>query len=217
MKFITTVILKGLAVILPIGLTLYIVYWLGAGAERWLGSGLEAILDLVGLPYVTGMGVATGIVLLFVVGVLTYSVVFRRLVEYLGRLLEKIPLVKTLYGGLRDLMDFVRQSRSEKQGLSQVVRVRLTDQWQLLGFITRERFDDLPEGLACGDDCVAVYLPMSYQIGGFTIFISRDRVEPIDMTVEDGMRLALTAGMSARKKPDELRAGPTRDEPGRRE
>ena len=46
------------------------------------------------------------------------------------------------------------------------------------------------------DDLVSVYLPMSYQIGGFTVYVPSDHVKTIDMDVEDAMRLVLTAGLS---------------------
>jgi uncharacterized membrane protein len=46
---------------------------------------------------------------------------------------------------------------------------------------------------------VGVYLPMSYQIGGYTVFVPRSSVERIEMSVEDAMRFVLTAGMSSSK------------------
>jgi uncharacterized membrane protein len=62
--------------------------------------------------------------------------------------------------------------------------------------VTREDFTDQPPALAPAKDTVAVYLPMSYQIGGFTIFLPRSQVEPVDMSMEDAMRFTLTDGMS---------------------
>jgi uncharacterized membrane protein len=44
---------------------------------------------------------------------------------------------------------------------------------------------------------VTVYFPMSYAFGGYTIYLPRDRVEPLDISVEDAMRLAITAGLTA--------------------
>ncbi len=70
---------------------------------------------------------------------------------------------------------------------------------RLMGLVTRESFDDLPEGI--GDDqTVAVYLPMSYQLGGFTIMVPKDKIHPVDMTVDRAMQFLLTAGVSAEGK-----------------
>src|SRR5437870_4337135 len=61
---------------------------------------------------------------------------------------------------------------------------------RLIGFVTQEHANTL--GIGGGDDLVAVYLPMSYQIGGYTIYLPRSRVVETDLTVEQAMRIALT-------------------------
>ena len=66
---------------------------------------------------------------------------------------------------------------------------------ECMGFITRDDFRDLPPGVG-SEDRVAVYLPMSYQIGGHTVMVPRCRVRVVDMALDQAMRFALTAGMS---------------------
>lgn len=68
---------------------------------------------------------------------------------------------------------------------------------KLLGFLTRERIQDIL-GLSAeeGDDIVAIYLPLSYQIGGYTLYLPRSKVEPVPMSMEDAMRRVLTAELS---------------------
>ena len=65
-----------------------------------------------------------------------------------------------------------------------------------IGFVTRE---DVPVALEAhgGRDLVTVYFPMSYAFGGYTLYLPRDRVHPLDISVEDAMRLAITAGLTA--------------------
>jgi uncharacterized membrane protein len=78
-----------------------------------------------------------------------------------------------------------------------VVLVSLPGQdGQLLGFVTREQFDDLPlEPTA--ENPVAVYMPMSYQVGGYTLYLPRSAITPVDISFEQAMRLALTGGVTA--------------------
>jgi uncharacterized membrane protein len=71
---------------------------------------------------------------------------------------------------------------------------------RLLGFVTRDELPEL-EAQAGGIDLVAVYLPMSYGIGGYTVYLPKDQCEPLDMPVETAMRMALTAGMSSGPPP----------------
>jgi uncharacterized membrane protein len=66
---------------------------------------------------------------------------------------------------------------------------------RLLGFVTRDDVHDIAEGLA-PEQNIAVYLPMSYQVGGYTVFVPRDSVEPVNMSMNEAMRFAITAGMS---------------------
>lgn len=66
---------------------------------------------------------------------------------------------------------------------------------EIVGLITRRSFADLPAGFLPGER-VAVYLPMGYMIGGYTVFVPLEWVQPIDMTVEEAMRSSLIAWMA---------------------
>src|SRR5690606_14396222 len=92
----------------------------------------------------------------------------------------------------QDFLSFFDSTK--KKDFSKVVIVKIGGQ-EILGFITREAFDGLPQGIG-GPDKVAVYLPMSYQLGGYTIMVNREMVTPVDMSLEDAMKFALTGGVS---------------------
>ena len=99
---------------------------------------------------------------------------------------------------MRDLLELFQSDPSKR--LRKVVRVKLPNSpLCLIGFITREDFTGLPPGLG-GPDIVAVYCPMSYMIGGFTLFVPRAQLEPLDMSFEDAMRFAVTAGLSVNEQ-----------------
>jgi len=86
-------------------------------------------------------------------------------------------------------------SGDEGEDFDRVVAVQFdSPSMKLIGFVTREDFSQVP-GLV-GDDEVAVFFPMSYQIGGYTLFLPKSRLEPVDMTAEDAIRMILTAGLS---------------------
>jgi len=67
---------------------------------------------------------------------------------------------------------------------------------RLIGFVTQEHANTL--GIGGGDDLVAVYLPMSYQIGGYTVYLPRSKVTETELTVEQAMRIVLTGGVRGR-------------------
>jgi uncharacterized membrane protein len=66
----------------------------------------------------------------------------------------------------------------------------------VIGFVT----DDSPQHFASEHHKqVAVYVPMSYQVGGFTLLVPQELIEPIDIPVKDAMRYVLTAGIKRRE------------------
>ena len=66
---------------------------------------------------------------------------------------------------------------------------------RLLGFVTRADFSHAP-GIARADE-VAVYLPMSYQVGGYTVLVPRSACTPVDMSREEALKFILTAGLKS--------------------
>jgi uncharacterized membrane protein len=95
---------------------------------------------------------------------------------------------------IADIMRFF--AHSEDEAFSQVVMVQTgVGDMELMGFVTRTSFEDVPEGIG-GEGQVAVYLPMSYQLGGFVVMVPVSRVRPVDLGMQDAMRFAVTAGIS---------------------
>jgi len=190
LRRLTALFLRGLSVVLPLGLTAYLLWWLGRGSERLFRRVWEALLP----PdwYLPGLGIVLGLAAILAVGVLMNAFLVRRLVRWMEAVIERVPLVKTIYGSIRDLMAFFGPAR--EGAMNQVVWVEVQGM-RLVGFVTREPAGDLT-GLAEDADKLVVYLPMSYQLGGYMVVVDRDRVTPSDLSVEDGLRLAITAGAS---------------------
>jgi uncharacterized membrane protein len=184
--------MKGLAAVLPVGLTLYLVIWLGTSAESLLRDVIMLILPE--RHYWPGLGLIVGFVLLVIAGLFVNAFVVRWFLAQWDRFLERIPLVKTVYGALRDLVKFL-PAAGKRRDLQRVVLATFGEA-QAIGFVTRESLDDL--GLEMdGDGQVAVYFPMSYQIGGYTLYMPRSRLKPLSMGIEEAMRLVLTGGLKA--------------------
>ena len=191
MKALGGILLKGLVTILPIGLTVYFVYWLGITTESLLS---KPIKFMIGDAYWPGMGLVTGFVILFVVGLAVNAFLVRRVLGLGEELLLRVPVVKTVYSAIRDMTRLVNTDK-KKGDLDRVVTVDV-GLGKLIGFVTQEHAKTL--GIGGGDDLVAVYLPMSYQIGGYTIYLPRSKVVETDLTVEQAMRIVLTGGVRGR-------------------
>jgi uncharacterized membrane protein len=188
---IARIFVSGLVVILPLVITAGLILWVVTALEGMLGGVLRVLIPDQAYHPLLGLAAAVGLV--FLVGLLMEGVLFQRLVEWFESVLNRIPLVKTVYNAVRDLMTLFSKSGAQK--FSRVVMVRIPAlPAQLLGFVTVEDFESLP--FRPDQDTVAVYLPMSYQIGGYTLFLPRELLTPVDLSLEDAMRFIVTAGMS---------------------
>jgi uncharacterized membrane protein len=189
MRFLAKIFLRGLVAILPLALTGYLAY-----AAVVAGETLLRRLLLLFLPpdsYWPGMGFVLSIGLVLVIGLLMYSFIVRQVYTRLTRLLERIPVVKSIYGMIVDIVRLF--ASAEDRPFRSVVLVTHQEGFEQIGFLTRDDFADMP---GIGEGKVAVYLPMSYQLGGFTIVVPRERVKALAMSVEDALRFCVTAGVS---------------------
>ncbi len=200
MNAVGKLFLKGLAVVIPVVLALAILWWLATGAERLLGGLLGRFLP-VGW-YLPGMGLIAGLALTVLIGLLSHVLVFQRIFTWGENILHRLPLVKSIYSAIKDFIDYLNPGSDE--AMRKVVLVRLPGQeFQQIGFVTREDFESLPIELDV-EEPVAVYLPMSYQIGGYTLILPRSALKPVDLTFEEAMKLVLTGGVTRESRPDPL-------------
>jgi len=184
-------LVRGLVVVLPIGFTIWLLWWIGSTTE-----GLLRRVILLVVPqeyYLPGMGIAVALVLLAAAGTLFNALIVQSALASWERFLERIPVVKTIYGASRDFMKLI-PAGGKRRDLRRVVLARFGEA-QVIGFVTQ---DDASELGIVGekDDLVAVYFPMSYQIGGYTALLPRSRLVQLDIPVESAMRMVLTGGVS---------------------
>ncbi len=185
--------LNGLVVIVPVVLTGFAVY----KVVSFLDRAMLGLVKAMGARSFPGLGFALAIVLIYAVGLLAQSWLLRWPLRLVEGLVDHVPLVKSLYSATKDLLQFLGGDERVSRGRPCL--------WQppgggasLLGLITQ----DSPGRFLPGEQSerIAVYLPMSYQLGGFTFFVPKDQVVAIEgMTVEECMKLALTAGIGTKE------------------
>ena len=140
------------------------------------------------------MGIVAAVLLLLAAGTLVNALIVRRVLARWERFLDRIPVVKTIYGATRDFMKLL-PAGGKRRDLKRVVLARFGEA-QVIGFVTRDDASELGI-VGAKDDLLAVYFPMSYQIGGYTALLPRSSVVPLDLSVETAMRMVLTADPAA--------------------
>jgi uncharacterized membrane protein len=190
MQRLFTNFLKGILVLAPMMVTGWVIY-----------AVFTKIDGLLGIP-IPGLGFALTIIFIILVGALASNIFLQRLFNYIERLFTRLPVVKLLYFSIKDLIGaFV----GEKKMFNRPVMVTMGhplghvmeaaesirsaapagQDIKMLGFITAESLEFLPEG----GDRVAVYMPQSYNMGGYMMLVPRDRITPLT-TVESSKLLA---------------------------
>ena len=188
---------RGLITALPVGLTVYLFYVFLSWSED---VAMQLIRPFIGGFYIPGMGLLLGVTGIFLLGFLVSQRAAGKLLSWLELPFTNLPVVKSIYSSLKEFADYFSPQRS-KSAQQMVVILRMPGQaLEMVGLVTRQRVDDLPAGFLQGDR-VAVYLPMGYMIGGYTVFVPREWVQPIDMSVEEAMRATLFAFMSTASGP----------------
>lgn len=192
LKQLRRVLMRGLVAVLPLGLTVWLLWWLGTSTEAVLHRLITLFIPEE--SYWWGLGILVGLAVLFAAGALVNAFVVRRMLATWERTLERIPVVKTLYGAIRDFVQFLPAS-GEKRDLKRVVAASFSG-GLAIGFVTRDDAGELGHTAAFAD-LVPVYFPMSYQIGGYTLYLPRSQLQALDLSVEAAMRLVLTGGLSS--------------------
>lgn len=198
MKSITRIFLRGLFTVLPISLCVYMLYLFFIWAETLSYGILKWIFGDVSFHYVTGMGVILTLALIFLLGLLMSTPIMQMLFFAVELPFKNVPILKSIYTAIKDLTDYFSPKTKKKTNV--VVAVKHPKHpIELVGFLTRDNLNNLPKGLS-KQGKVAVYLPLSYQIGGYTVFIPKEWITKLDISVEDAMKLSLTAWMPSGDK-----------------
>ncbi len=182
----------GLLAVLPLLATIYLIYWFAATTERAAGRLAKAVIGEE--FYRPGMGTVLALGTIFVIGLMLQAFIVRRLFEAWESLLYRIPVIRTVYRSLKELSGYLGKSR--EGALGQVVACRLFEgAGESIGFVTREK---PPEALSPGngEQVIAVYFPLSYQIGGFTLLIPANRLRPVNLSSDEAMRFVITGGLA---------------------
>lgn len=189
-RWLSAQTLRGLLLLVPIVVSVQFLVWLA----RTLETQLQPVVTLL-LPatsYFPGLAVLLFLISAFVVGVLTRHILMRKVVVVLESWLEKIPVIGSIYPVVRQLTDLLTD-RGKENG--KVVLVELPGgQGQAIGLVMlqggRDRIDWLPQ------DCDLVYLPMSYQVGGYSLVLPRDRLRPLDMKMGEALQMIVMGGVA---------------------
>ena len=170
--------LRGLVVVVPLALTIYVCAVIFKTIDSWLG-----------LP-IRGVGFVLALVLITLVGFMASGIITRSIIGALDRMFERLPFVRLLYSSAKDMLNaFV----GEKRRFDKPVLVSLNAEGsvKILAFLTSDSLGML--GLV---DQVTVYMPQSYGFAGHILVVPSSRVERIDADAAEVMAFIISGGVT---------------------
>ncbi|MEH7305091.1 DUF502 domain-containing protein, partial [Neobacillus drentensis] len=192
MKSIVKNFINGILTIVPIILVIYVIYKTFLFLDGLLGNTLKPYLQE---DYIPGIGLLSTLILITILGWLSTKYISGKIIRLIDILLDRIPVVKTIYSVIKDT---VQSFLGEKKSFSKVALVVVPGtEMRSLGFITSDQLEDFYSPLK---DHVAVYIPQTFQVAGFTFLIPKEQVEIIDVKPEEAMKFILSGGMTSTTK-----------------
>ena len=178
MRKLLNYFLRGLVLVAPIAITLYVCWIVFVRIDGWLG-----------LP-IPGLGFLVTVVLITLVGFLGSSLITRGMVAIVDQTVGRLPFVRLLYTSTKDLLNaFV----GEKRRFDKPVLVKLAEgsEARLVGFVTQESLDRL--GLP---GYSSVYFPQSYNFAGNLVVFPSSQLQPLDAASADVMAFIVSGGVT---------------------
>jgi uncharacterized membrane protein len=140
---------------------------------------------------IPGLGTLTTAVAILAVGVVATNVIGKRLLQRAERLLLRVPVFRTIYAPVRQLV--IAFSPDNESGFKRVVLLEDTTRGFTMGFLTKEFTVERGQG---AEPLVAVYVPTNHLYLGDIVICERERAMYPDISVEEGIRIFLTGGMA---------------------
>ncbi len=176
--------LSGIAVVLPVAVTIFVLVWL----FNLLDGILRDLINKIFKVDIPGLGLLVLILLIFLIGMFTSNFVGRKITGWFEKIIGKIPLIKTVYNPVRKIISGLSSEKNES--FQKVVMVEFPQKGRKsIGFITNSNFT------LEGEEKISVFVPTTPNpTNGFLIIVDRKDVEILDMTVNEGLNTVVSIG-----------------------
>jgi uncharacterized membrane protein len=184
LKRLRAIVIAGLVVTVPIGITIWIFIWLFNGIDKLLRPVVTHIFG----HEIIGVGFGVIVILVLIVGAIATNVIGKRIVLWGESILEKVPLARTIYVALKQVAQSF--SNPQKNQFLHVVLMEFPAKgMKTIAFITSEETDKN------GEKFFNVFIPTALNpTGGFVEIVREEDIIRTNLTVEEGLKMAVSAG-----------------------
>jgi len=188
--------LTGFVVAAPVGITLYLTW----AFLHWVDARVKPLIPAIYnpdtyLPFtVPGVGLLFAILVITLLGFLTANLVGRTVVSYGETLLDRMPFVRNIYRGLKQLFQTVLSQSSRSFQRVVLVEYPTEGVWRV-GFVATRAKGEIAETKA-DERLLCVFIPNTPNVtAGFLVFVPRDRAIALEMSVEEAAKMVISSGL----------------------
>jgi len=186
MKKIFSYFFQGLIYIAPLGITIYVIYFLFTVIDGFIRSYIQKIFD-INIP---GLGIVVIFVIITLLGLIGSTIIARPIKRLFRKLMDKAPLLKVNFSAIRDLLSaFVGKEKKFDQPV--LVIVNTISNLEKMGFMTQKDLSDMDIM-----DKVSVYFPHSYNFSGEMFIVPKELVRPINIPPAEAMKFIVSGGVA---------------------
>jgi uncharacterized membrane protein len=199
--------LTGLIIVGPVTITLYIVWWVVNIIDAWVKplmpdflAWIERLLPVGTLPHlpdvtIPGVGLVFAIIGLTVIGALAANLLGRTIVSYGEMFLGRMPIVRGVYGSLKQIFETVLSQSGETFQRVGLVEFPRKGMWSIV-FLAGEARGEVAEKIGQGEELVCAFLSCAPNpTTGYLIYVPRREVVVLDMKIDDAAKLVISAGL----------------------
>lgn len=182
--------IKGLLVVLPIALSIFIVIWAVTTVDSWLNlNNIQGVDPRTGASRnIPGLGLAMVVAIILAAGIFVTNLVTEPMYRWFEKVLDKLPILKFIYTSIKDLTEaFV----GDEKKFNHPVLVEVEGDMRRIGFLTQSDLSSL--GLT--EESI-VYFPFSYSFAGQVYLVKNTKISELHISAADAMKLVVSGGVS---------------------
>ncbi|WP_051241469.1 DUF502 domain-containing protein [Stappia stellulata] len=190
--------LTGLVIAGPLGITAYLTWSIVQWVDGWIKPLIPGVYNPdTYLPFpIPGIGLIVAFLGLVVIGFLTANIAGRTLISYGESLLGRMPVVRNLHSGLKQIFETILAERSNSFKKAAIIQYPRPGLWAIVFIATNARGEVAHKLHDYNEDVTAVFLPTTPNpTSGFLLFVPREEIIELDMTVEAAAKLVISAGL----------------------
>ncbi len=196
--------LTGLVVLLPIGLTVYLIWSVVGWLDGWFLPLIpeayhptEMLQHYFG-PGVTvqirGVGVVVFLIITVLIGWIAKGLIGRTVIHRMEALVERMPVVRSLYSGLKQIAETVFNKTESSFDQTCLIEFPKPGSW-CVGMVSARPKGEIAQHLPGGDEMVAVFVGLTPFTSGFLVFVPKKDVILLNMKTEDVAKLVVSGGI----------------------